>query len=339
MNEMTSTSRADKTVNKTVNVISSLSYKEYILVNCILDMNSELHNACHDLELIALTKQGLFNCINDIFDNLESIDNLDRKSNNNISNNVNSNVNNNVITINSSTSENPIPSTSVTMFMNSIYIKLEGIKTVINFYNIDNEYTNLTDSTKEIMNNLMFDFKRCCYNGNKIYSAPEVLACLRTNIIKFSSNEKGSLFRKQLKSFLDCEGVGFSLLLCKTYNLYIMPYNSDHDDLFKEPIEKDDCEKMYAGSVYVRDFTNLTKLSTFDKFKEYFPNIYELRKSAQSYSKIIMDKELDKHFKVKDSVIVKLKDVPNWTTTTYRKNLISFVSIVMFDDKIVQLRK
>jgi hypothetical protein len=194
-------------------IIDSLSFKDYVLVNCIIP------DTFWDLEIMCLSKKGIHNIISEILDlclTLEcgvhyvelyvnsiviilQYENIIQRMINikyyNIyfdsdlgieKNNENVIENNDKI---KNKIENVIKDLDVE---NTIENEIENVIKDLEVENVKEKVTEDLDEEKlsftqlrEMVNNLEFDFKRCYYDGNKLYTAPEVLPFMRTGLVRF----------------------------------------------------------------------------------------------------------------------------------------------------------
>jgi hypothetical protein len=131
-------------------LISSLSFNEYILIDCLKFNNHKEFGAYSYLNLlqfIALTKQGFLNIFNEL------------------------------VTI--------LPDYLLNLFDNQVIFYNRGLTLIIKYAHLNNLKDN-KDLAKYLINLPGLDFYKCYYDGVKMYCTPESVQCYVTDEVQYT---------------------------------------------------------------------------------------------------------------------------------------------------------
>jgi hypothetical protein len=137
-------------------VISSLSYDQYVLIDC-LKFNKEInpnapYSRSYSLDFVALSKQGFLNVYNEMI--------------------------NSVLYLNESTYFVPF---ELKIFDDKIVLQKNELVITIKYYKV-------IKNINELIELPGLDFYKCCYDGEKMYCTDEAIQCHKTGKVNYVGN-------------------------------------------------------------------------------------------------------------------------------------------------------
>jgi hypothetical protein len=147
-----------QTHEKITALISSLSFNEYVLIDCLkfgrfsldFQIDSHLSNYLCNFDFIALTEQGFINIFDEITD---------------IKNNL---------------------KVQKTISKFTIRLLSDGMKICHNNFTFIIRYVPGKQRLIELMNLPAFDFYKCYYDGVKMHCTPEAVQCHKIGIVNYT---------------------------------------------------------------------------------------------------------------------------------------------------------
>jgi hypothetical protein len=159
--------------------ISSLSFDEYVLVDCIKfkqKIDIMLYSHSYNVTFIALTKKGFYN----IFEEIKET--------------------------------KPKHYCTLELYNNQILFRLDEFDITIKYSD--------ESSIENLLKLPSLDFYKCCYDGVKIYYAPEAIRCHKTKKVQYTG--KINLIPNVIQNMFNCNGIVFKDAFWKANKDYIL---------------------------------------------------------------------------------------------------------------------
>jgi hypothetical protein len=141
----------------TCNLISSLSFNEYVLIDCLKFNDFKVigfRSYSDSLDFVALTKQGFLN----IFNELITLTNFEMKLFDNL----------------------------IMFYKESLVLSIKYVRLLNKpIANIENNYLS-KDLAKCLVDLPGLDFYKCYYDGVKMYCSPESIQCHKTGLVQYT---------------------------------------------------------------------------------------------------------------------------------------------------------